>query len=62
MSAPENVVGKEKMLSSLSVPSQLLQHPFMLAVGSGSPAPTGLSATEADSFPTDASSPVPLAE
>lgn len=38
------------------------QHPFVLAVGSSSPAPMGLSATEAGSFSTDAGGPVPLAE
>lgn len=55
--APEDAVGKQQVLSSLPVPPQLPQHPFMLAVGSGSPAPTGLLAMEAGSFPTDTSWP-----
>lgn len=55
--APEDAVGKQQVLSSLPVPPQLLQHPFVLAVGSGSPAPTGLLAMEAGSFPTDTSWP-----
>lgn len=62
MPAPEDAVGKEQTSSSLLVPPQLPQHPFVLAVGSGSAAPMGLSATEAGSFPTDTSGPVPLAE
>lgn len=37
--APEDVVEKEQTSSSLLVPPQLPQHPFMPAVGSGSPAP-----------------------
>lgn len=43
-------------------PTSVTAAPFILAVGSGSPAPTVLLATGAGSFPTDASGPVALAE
>lgn len=43
-------------------PTSVTAAPFTLAVGSGSSAPTGLLATGAGSFPTDASGPMALVE
>lgn len=60
--APEGAVAKEQTSSSLPVLPQLPQHPLVLAVGSGSSAPTGLQATEASPFPTDTSAPAPSAK
>lgn len=57
--APEDVVGKEQTSSSLLVPPQLPQHPFMPAVGSGSPLPPGHGSRL---IPHRHHGPVPLAE
>lgn len=57
--APEDVVGKEQTSSFLLVPPQLPQHPFMPAVGSGSPLPRGHGSRL---IPHRHQGPVPLAE